>query len=285
MNGNPFTPQQFDKLTAQEAAIQQRVAKDRQIPLVSYGEALRQSSSQNGEARPGAAAGQVVPEGNSSASQGETLEPAKEFKGGGGRWGIIIKLLILLVLAWIVFWFNYFGLIYLNQYLPWLPTASLKTSSTKVDQNIPKEVTSQPNISTVLDGQLPCPSIKEFCLNGQDVIKNGAYAGLGAKVASASAIYAVFDGDMTVVSSIYPPQLNREKIAAIYLDNKEKNLRAAYFFKGDAPVAKKVKAGEIIGKTGGELVSYNNVSLLFQLIKGDPVKGERLQLSPQDFAY
>lgn len=127
-----------------------------------------------------------------------------------------------------------------------------------------------------------CPSVKAFCEKGKDLIKNGAYLGFAGDLASKSAILATFDGKITSSITILPDNLKKEKLITIYLDNIEKNLRAIYYFKGDGTGLKTVKKGDQIGRSLYKINAYETY-LIFQIIKGDPVKGEKIKLSAKDF--
>lgn len=135
-------------------------------------------------------------------------------------------------------------------------------------------------------GPFICPSVGDFCTKGQDVIKDGADSGFGAVLPKGSLIKAAFGGTATVVPLTLPEKFNSEKFNVVYLDNQTKDLRAVYYFKGEVNKAIEkvpVRAGDQIGKTGEPIAFYNNLSLVFQIIKGDPIKGERVKLTSKDF--
>ncbi len=127
-----------------------------------------------------------------------------------------------------------------------------------------------------------CPADKSFCEKGKDLIKDGTYLGLSGDLASKSAIIATFDGTITSSTTILPDNLKSEKLNTIYLDNTDKNLRAIYYFKGDSSASKIVRKGDQIGTVLNKIEAFNT-SLIFQIIKGDPFKGEKLHLSSSDF--
>lgn len=128
-----------------------------------------------------------------------------------------------------------------------------------------------------------CPTTKEFCQNGTDVTKN-SYLGFGINATANHPIYAVFDGEVTVSQTILPKDLGGETLQTIYIDNKQDNLRAVYLYIGQSFAPNSVQKGVIIGKMEKEIKSYNTW-LIFQLIKGDPLKGEKVKLSSKDFMF
>lgn len=138
--------------------------------------------------------------------------------------------------------------------------------------------------SDLKKGIYKCPSVKEFCLEGRDIIKDKTYAGFGENLATGSAILASFDGKVTGLTITLPPQFQSEKLNVIYLDNTENNIRATYYFKG-API----NFNEVDTKEGATLgiiedkMQYYDTFLLFTIIRGDPQKDERIRLTAKDF--
>lgn len=153
---------------------------------------------------------------------------------------------------------------------------------TKINRPTPKTPTKLS--SDLKKGIYKCPSVKEFCLEGRDIIKDKTYVGFGGDVASGSAILASFDGKVTGFSMTLPPQFQSEKLNVIYLDNQENNIRATYYFKG-API----NFNEIDTKEGATLgiikdrMQYYDTFLLFTIVKGDPQKDEKIRLTSKDF--
>lgn len=129
-----------------------------------------------------------------------------------------------------------------------------------------------------------CPAPEQFC-QGQTIKADGKYLGFGAVLPGQSQIKAVFDGKVTKFTTTLPKSAKfpKEDLQTIYLDNTEKNLRAIYFFKG------KLLSGDYISKAQPIAISEDkinrfNISLLFQIIKGDPVKNQPLILKSADFS-
>lgn len=137
--------------------------------------------------------------------------------------------------------------------------------------------------SAIKVNKISCPAIATFCLKGQDIAKGETYMGFGSKIATNSAILATFDGEITTISLTLPPQFQNEKIETIYLDNKQLGLRAIYQFKGQSSSLQKVKKGQKIAAVGEPISYYDNVSLVFALVKGDFISGEKVKLTVQDF--
>lgn len=138
--------------------------------------------------------------------------------------------------------------------------------------------------SDLKKGLYKCPSTKDFCKNGKDIIKDKTYAGFGADVATGSAVLASFDGIATGLTITLPKEFKSEKLNLIYLDSKQNNTRATYYFKG-SPInfnEKSVKEGQVLGKVE-ERMNFYNTFLLFTIIKGDPSKGEKIRLTSQNF--
>lgn len=130
-----------------------------------------------------------------------------------------------------------------------------------------------------------CPSIRDFCQDGKDIEKNGRYLGFGATLKTPTDIFASFNGTITSFTTTLPPNLDKEKLNTVYIDNPEKNLRAIYYFTGESSKSGTVvKAGDKIGKITGKISSYN-ASLIFQIIKGNLVKGQLSKLTNKDFTF
>ena len=70
----------------------------------------------------------------------------------------------------------------------------------------------------------------------------------------------------------------------IYLDNKQNNIRATYYFKGE-PInfnEMDIKEGATLGIIQDRM-QYYGTALLFTIIKGDPQKDEKTRLTAKDF--
>ncbi len=155
-------------------------------------------------------------------------------------------------------------------------TKNKPTTTTQISQ--PPKLTSD-----LKKGIYKCPSIKQFCQTGRDIIKDNSYAGFG-NFATGSAVLAAFDGVATGLTITLPSQFKSEKLNVIYLDNKENNIRAVYYFKGN-PINfnnMMVKEGADLGVIGDKM-QYFDTSLLFTIIKGDVQKGEKIRLTAKDF--
>lgn len=150
-----------------------------------------------------------------------------------------------------------------------------------------------PPLPDLTKGIYKCPSSKEFCEGGKDIIKDKTYAGFGGDVATGSAVLAAFDGKVTGLTITLPPQFNSEKLNIIYLDNKqslgsndpkEENIRATYYFKGEEINFNELdaKIGANLGTVGGRMLYYDT-SLLFTITKGDLQTGEKIRLTAKDF--
>lgn len=117
-------------------------------------------------------------------------------------------------------------------------------------------------------------------------MKDGKYIGFGGKLASASAIFAAFDGVLSSTTSSFPKEkdgkiVQRTFIIA-YLDNPELNLRAEYYFRGSLDKNGKVKKGEQIATSNGNKITiYDNSSLIFSLIY--PAGNTPVILNKEDF--
>lgn len=189
---------------------------------------------------------------------------------------IVIILLILLLGA-----LNYFNILSLSKFFP-----------SQKPQSISLEL--QPT-STVKKNSFPspglkinCPSIKEFCQIGTGVIKDGKYIGWGAVLASGSAIFAAFDGDLSSESNTFPKekdsQTTQKKYITAYLDSSELGLRGTYYFRGSISISGKVAKGEQIGTSSGKVITiYDNKSLIFSLISGYPKTNTPIILNKNNF--
>lgn len=142
---------------------------------------------------------------------------------------------------------------------------------------------STPKDASLQKGPFTCPSKAEFCQKGGEILRNGQYVGFGTTISPNSPIIAAFDGQIDAVFSTLPAEYNNETIITLYLDNKERGLRAVYYYQGTkAPTAATVEAGEVID-TVGKVMSFYNASLVFTLIKNDPVNGQAEKLTAKDF--
>lgn len=128
-----------------------------------------------------------------------------------------------------------------------------------------------------------CPTTDSFC-NQSTPVTNTEFnvQGIGETLPAGTPILAAFDGDILAIYSVLPKQYKNDRIATIYLDNKEKKLRAVYYYKGDLPTATKAKAGDTIAKTGESMALFNK-SLIFELIEGDPLAGRPLVITRDTF--
>lgn len=165
---------------------------------------------------------------------------------------------------------NYFNILSISElypkYLSFLPRKNVS-----LNQSNPK---------------IPCPSLKEFCQKGEGVMKDGKYIGFGGKLASASAIFAAFDGVLSSTTNSFPKEkdgkiVQRTFIIA-YLDNPDLNLRAEYYFRGSLDKNGTVKKGEQIATSNGNKITiYDNSSLIFSLIY--PAGNTPVILNKEDF--
>ncbi|OGE25119.1 hypothetical protein A3C26_02165 [Candidatus Daviesbacteria bacterium RIFCSPHIGHO2_02_FULL_39_12] len=134
---------------------------------------------------------------------------------------------------------------------------------------LPKQPpTTQPSVlpSVKPKIQLPCPSSAVFCSGAKPVIKDKAFWGLGAKLEANTPIYAVFDGEIILRTRSVAAKPNNETFLQIELVNKDKNLKAFYFIKGNPDIKHQYKQGEEITKVPKELITtYDNNNLIFLL--------------------
>ena len=150
---------------------------------------------------------------------------------------------------------------------------------------LPQKNMSQ-TISTL--NKLSCPSLKEFCQKGKSIIKDGKYIGFGGKLASASAIFAAFDGILSSTTSTFPKEKNNQttqkKFITAYLDNAELGLRGIYYFRGSIPKSGNVIKGEQVAITNGKTISiYDNNSLIFSVIADYPATNNPAILNKENF--
>lgn len=153
--------------------------------------------------------------------------------------------------------------------------------------NQPKEVrlplpTSAPVSPQVQKGPYLCPSVVNFCKNGQDIEQNGSYLGFGASLEKSLPVFASFDGNTIITTNTLGEQFKNEEIVSINLVNIERGLEAVYFFNGQAQPAGVVKKGDQIG-TISDKMNFYKASLVFQLFKGNSITGEKVKLTSGDF--
>jgi len=141
-----------------------------------------------------------------------------------------------------------------------------------------------PTISSL--NRLSCPSLKEFCEKGQGIFKDGQYVGLGYSLSSENAIFAAFDGNLSIALS--PTSAGalttKKKLITAYLDNPDLKLRAIYLFKGSITKTGKVNKGEQIAISNGKPIKvYDNNSFIFSLIPGYPGSNTPTILNKENF--
>lgn len=152
-----------------------------------------------------------------------------------------------------------------------------------VQKKVKIEYTPQPAVEPNLqEGPYSCPSVTNFCTNGIEVVRDNKYEGIGANIPAESPIYAAFSGTVSSISGTLSAELGGENITTIYLDNRERGLRAVYTYRGEAPQPQDVKEGDTIARMGDKVNLYG-VPLVFKLIKGDPLLGEVVKLTSEDF--
>src|SRR3989344_3474021 len=100
-----------------------------------------------------------------------------------------------------------------------------------------KNLLNRDQVEKAAETKYGCPSIDSFCKNGKDIIRDGAYIGFGANLASGSAILASFDGKLTSAITTLTEAKN-EKVVTYYLDNLKDNSRVIYMFKGDSSTSR-----------------------------------------------
>lgn len=142
--------------------------------------------------------------------------------------------------------------------------------------------TPSPVASDLQKGPYSCPSISSFCQTAKDINQNGDYFGFGADLPENTPIFAAFDGQVNYITSTTSKEMGEEKMNIIYLDNKEKALRAVYYTKGDVSNVTSVKAKEGLGRVGKPINLYQT-SFVFQLIKNYTSTPENIHLNSADF--
>lgn len=200
-----------------------------------------------------------------------------------GNKGILFEIIFVLIALILVFGtLNYFNILKLSEifpnYLGWLPHKEVPTGTSQLN-NVTIVPTIKPTVS-LPSLKFSCPSVKEFCERGSDVIIDGKYLGWGDKLSTGSAIFAAFDGEVS--SSISTVSATTFRTA--YLDNKGLGLRATYFLKGRIIKTGAVKKAEQIATASGRTISiYDDKSLIFSVIKGFPATNSPSFLTKEDF--
>ncbi len=161
----------------------------------------------------------------------------------------------------------------------------------KTDQK--SQVPSVPSIKKNADSlsiKLSCPSLREFCEKGKALLKNGEFIGLGGKLASGSAIFAAFDGDISATTSAFSETINgttnEGNVRIMYLDNASLNLRATYFFRGSMDIKRgKIYEGQQIAIVSGKplITAFGSNSFVFSVIQGYPAKPKQVVLTKESF--
>lgn len=152
-----------------------------------------------------------------------------------------------------------------------------------VQKEVKIEYIPQPAVAPNLqEGPYQCPSVAAFCAKSIEIIRDNKYEGIGTNIPAKSPIYAAFSGTISAISGTLSAELGGENITTVYLDNREKGLRAVYTYQGEAPQPQDVKEGDTIARVG-EKINLYGVPLVFKLIKGDPLLGEAVKLKGKDF--
>lgn len=130
-------------------------------------------------------------------------------------------------------------------------------------------------------GPFVCPTVTGFCS------RDGKYAGgmLSGTLSAGSPILAAFDGTAQGLASFSPkPDGSKEEYTLVLLTNKERGLSAMYYFKGTGIAFEEVKAGDAVGQTNGQTLSFmGNNSFVFKLNKVTASGEEAVELSSKDF--
>lgn len=125
-----------------------------------------------------------------------------------------------------------------------------------------------------------CPATKNFCKSFKDIkSKDGTFIGIGnQKLASNSSLLAVFDGE-TILSQRFTK--SGDKFYVLYLLNREQKKQAYYWYKGNAPVKKRFKKGEVIATPLNEpMIDYDKAVFIFSVFDD---KGNPMHLSQKEF--
>lgn len=130
-------------------------------------------------------------------------------------------------------------------------------------------------------GPFACPTVAEFCT------RDGKYTGgmLSGTLQGGSPLLAAFDGTAQGLPS-FPPKSDGSKgeYTLVLLLNKERGLTARYYFKGTGIAFENVRAGDAIGQTNGQTLSFmGNNSFVFKLSKVTAMGQEEVALSAKDF--
>lgn len=215
------------------------------------------------------------------------IRPAIEQQGK--KMGIFTIAFVGIILVLLFLVLNYFNVLRLSEifpnYLGFLPHKEVSNGTSQQSQQPAQSTGGLNNVSPL---KISCPSVKEFCEKGQGIVKDGKYIGFGYKLASGSAIFATFDGNLTATFSAYPIEVNGkttlEKFKTLYLDSPDLNLRGVYYFRGQLTKTGPVIKGEQIAISNGKPIkAYDNNSFIFSLIPGYPAANTPAILNKEDF--
>lgn len=113
------------------------------------------------------------------------------------------------------------------------------------------------------DGPFTCPVDKSYC-QAKDNFRDSA---LKITLRQTTSLVAAFDGEIEVFSKKAKTHGSPPYKQAI-LTNKDRGLKAYYYFNGEASVSGQIKEGARIGRaTVRGLTDYNNYSFVFELMK------------------
>ncbi|MBI4079107.1 MAG: hypothetical protein HY429_02305 [Candidatus Levybacteria bacterium] len=175
----------------------------------------------------------------------------------------IIFAVILVLIAYTLFWAQFFS----------------NPNSSKKQQFVAKPT---PSASAPAKITLPCPSVAEFCTQGQRVT-DGINNGIGSKLDTDASVRAVFDGKIIYRTATLSPQEGGETLTKLTLVRWDNKMSAIYYIKGSVVLKKEYKTGNEILKIPSKTMTYfNNNSLAFFLF--DENKKE-IPLNSINFIY
>jgi len=194
----------------------------------------------------------------------------------------ILKIVgVILILGSVVLLLNYFGIIPLSRFFPFLsyltPAAIQQPNQTS---------TSQP-----ITLSLPCPVSPEFCQQGQRIESQEEFIGIGFNLPAESKIFAVSDGP-AVFSGVEDKEkgiLNHAKIN-ITGNNDTYTYNVIYEYYGipkESIPAKNVNSGDELGTLlGGNFPNsppYNGINFLIYVLSARTSDGTSYQVNNINF--
>lgn len=170
------------------------------------------------------------------------------------------------LILWVVFWFNYFGVINLGKFFSFLPIKSEQSA------------TNNTKSTSVI---LVCPTSRDFCTSAK-IVEGGDFTGLGYNLPKNTVVRAAFTGTL----SNQPKVAGRSEGQPLLYLRDERGNEAIYSYYGsvstevlDQPVFEGTEIGRIGDGTFPPYPPLSGLNFLFTVKSG----GKAVPLDPNQF--